>query len=89
VHGEFEAGNGKLRCECNLISGYSLRSSLSRNSTFPVEAHLEVNILGDLVEQNIENDVGFGDTEHATSHARVDVNTLPARRHERQGVRFR
>jgi hypothetical protein len=33
-----------------------------------VEAHLEVNILGDLVEQEIENGVGFrfGDIEYVT-----------------------
>jgi hypothetical protein len=45
-----------------------------------VEAHLEVNILGDLVEQEIENGVGFRfwDTEYATSKARVDINALPA-----------
>jgi hypothetical protein len=52
---------------------------------------LEVNILGDLVELDIGNGVGFtfGDTEHATGNARVDVNALPARIHERQGVWFR
>jgi hypothetical protein len=40
---------------------------------------LEVNILGDLVEQVIENGVGFrfGYTEHATVHARIDMNALP------------
>jgi hypothetical protein len=45
-----------------------------------VEAHLEVNILGDLVGQEIENGVGFrfGDTEYATGNARVDMNALPA-----------
>jgi hypothetical protein len=45
-----------------------------------VEVHLGVNILGDLVEQEIENGVGFrfGDTEYATGNARVDVNALPA-----------
>jgi hypothetical protein len=39
---------------------------------------LEVDILGDLVEQGIENGVGFrfGDTEHATGNARVDGNAL-------------
>jgi hypothetical protein len=33
-----------------------------------VEAHFEVNIIGDLVEQEIENGVGFrfGDNKYAT-----------------------
>jgi len=76
----------------NLISGrITLRSSLSRNRTYPVipernlirlpvEAHLEVNILGDLVEQDIEHDVGlrFWDTDYATGRARVNIDALPA-----------
>jgi hypothetical protein len=54
----------------NVASGQTPHSLLSRNSTDPVipernrirllvEAHLEVNILGDLVEQDIENGVGL------------------------------
>jgi hypothetical protein len=44
-----------------------------------VETYLEVNILGDLVEQEVENGVGFdfGDTKNATCEARVDINALP------------
>jgi hypothetical protein len=45
-----------------------------------VETHLEVNVLGDLVKQEIENGVGFrfGDAEYATGKARVDIDALPA-----------
>ncbi|KAG1748530.1 hypothetical protein EDD22DRAFT_1003870 [Suillus occidentalis] len=92
-------GPGIKSCDVsgNLVSGQTPRSSSSRNNTdpavipdrnsirLPVDAHFEVNILGDLVEQEIENGVGFRFEDTAdgcatllwTSTDHKDANTYP------------
>lgn len=47
----------------------------------PTEAHLEVWVLADLVEQELEDRVGFslGYPDDAAGEARIDIDALPAR----------